>query len=142
MNKKNDYDKQADNFLKENGITFRAVLKDTKAPAWANEDGKPHPFGHHYRVTLAKGLKRLSFDFFGSAHDKEHGVKTERAYSVLACISNDCTCPETFEDFCADYGYDTDSRTAYRTFKRCAAFGKRLRAFFTEKEIAALHEIQ
>lgn len=139
---KTDYDKQADKFLADNSITFRAVLKDTKAPLWTNEDGKQAPYGHHYRVTLSKGSKRLSFDFWDCRANKDKGVKTVNAYSVLACVSGDVTCPETFEDFCSDYGCDTDSRAAYRTFKRCSAFGKRLRAFFTESEIEALREIQ
>lgn len=75
------------------------------------------------------------------AAEKAHGAHPS-AYSVLACISSDAYCPETFKDFCGDYGYETDSIKALQMFRRCSAFAKRLRAFFTAKELEALSEIQ
>ncbi len=65
-----------------------------------------------------------------------------RPYSVLARLSSDIYCPETFADFCAEYGYDEDSRKAEQTFRRCLAFSRKLHAFFTEAEIEQLSEIQ
>lgn len=63
------------------------------------------------------------------------------AYDVLACISGDACTPETFADFCAEYGYETDSIKALQTFRRVDRFAKRLRAFFTESELQELAEI-
>lgn len=134
------YEQQAQAFLTTHGIKFTCKPGNGKAPAWNDGDNTEH--GNHYRVTLSKTGKRITFDFWGSIADARAGLRTERPYSVLACLSSDATCPETFDDFCGDYGYDTDSRKAYRDFKRCAAFGKRLRAFFTEAEIEALAEIR
>jgi hypothetical protein len=98
--------------------------------------------GHHYRVTLSKPAKRLTFDFWSSIKDAEDGIETVTPYNVLACISGDAYTPETFADFCADYGYESDSIKALQTFRRCSAFAKRLRAFFTETELEQLQEIQ
>src|SRR5688572_19913177 len=56
-------------------------------------------------------------------------------YDVLACISSDIHCPETFEDFCAEFGDSKDSIKALQTFRRCSAFAKRLRSFFTKEEM-------
>jgi len=136
-----EYDTQAEQFLTSNGIKFRATLSDTKTPAWS-DNGK---HGHHYRVTLSKGNPapaRLTFDFWSSIKDAEDGIQTVTPYSVLACISGDTNTPETFADFCAEYGYEQDSIKALQTFRRCSAFSKRLRAFFTESEIEQLAEIQ
>jgi hypothetical protein len=133
----NEYDTQAEQFLTSNGIKFRATLSDTKAPAWG-DNGK---HGHHYRVTLSKPAARLTFDFWSSIADAEKGIKTVRPYSVLACISGDAYTPETFADFCGEYGYESDSIKALQTFRRCSAFAKRLRAFFTEAELEQLQEI-
>jgi len=36
-------------------------------------------------------------------------------YDVLTCLTK--YDPETFENFCSEYGYDEDSRTAERTYK-------------------------
>jgi hypothetical protein len=133
----NEYDTQAEQFLTSNEIKFRATLSDTKTPAWG-DNGK---HGHHYRVTLSKPAARLTFDFWGSIADAEKGIQTVSAYSVLACISGDAYTPETFADFCAEYGYESDSIKALQTFRRCSAFAKRLRAFFTEAELEQLQEI-
>lgn len=143
------YEQNALDFLVKHGITFRAVLaKVQKAPKWA-DDGSEH--GLQYRVTLSRKTRPggvnavhvspLSFPFWDSVSAKENG-ETPSAYDVLACISGDVHCPETFEDFCAEYGYDEDSRAAHATFKRCAALARKLRAFFSEKEIEGLSEIQ
>jgi len=133
----NEYGIQAEQFLTSNGIKFRATLSDTKSPAWGS-DGK---HGHRYRVTLSKP-KRLTFDFWSSIADAQKGIKTVRPYDVLACVNGDAYTPETFEDFCAEYGYDSDSIKALQTFRRCSAFAKRLRAFFTAEELKQLQEIQ
>ncbi len=132
-------DATAADFLARNGVKLRITLSDTKLANW-------QPSGHHYRCTLSRGNRgsllssRLTFDFFGSVSDAEKG-KDPSAYSVLACISSDATCPETFSDFCSDFGYESDSIKALQTFRRCSSFAKRLRAFFTPAEVEELSEI-
>ena len=143
------YEQTALDFLAKRGIHFRAVLSKTqKAPAWA-KDGSPH--GLCYRVTLSRNVRPggvnavhvspLSFDFWDSITAKEKG-ETPSAYDVLACISGDVHCPETFADFCGESGCDEDSRAALAMFKRCSTFARKLRAFFSEAEIEGLSEIQ
>ena len=148
------YDQQATDFLSSNGLQIRITLSDTKVPAWV-KDGV---HGHHYRVTIhrpkSKGsiltssdqpfrskARCITFDFWDSVTAMESG-ESPIPYSVLACISGDIHYAETFADFCSDYGYDQDSITALQTFRRCSAFAKRLRAFFTESELSQLSEIQ
>lgn len=120
--------------------------------------------GHHYRVTLSRtsiegeketryqrhqgklpargcSLSRITFDFFGSIADAEKNTPPT-PYSVLACISSDAHTPETFKDWCDEYGDDPDSLKALQTFRRCNTFAKRLRVFFTSAELDQLSEIQ
>lgn len=126
-----------------------------------NLEARKH--GHHYRVTVSRdqtrkgkrtpytigsaGLERvkcgnrLTFDFWGSIADAQKGEHPS-PYDVLACISSDACTPETFADWCAEYGDDTDSIKALQTFRRCNAFAKRLRAFFTPAELEQLAEIR
>ena len=140
-----EYEKQACDFLHRNRITIAIVLSGTKTAPWdSGADDGVSDSRNHYKVTLQKGRtgsKRLTFDFWGSQADKEKG-QDPTAYDVLACISSDGQCPETFRDFCADYGYDQDSRKAEQSFRKCSAFAKKLRAFFTEEEIEQLSEIR
>ena len=145
------YNQQAETFLTSNGIKFRATLSDTKTSAWSIKG----EHGHHYRVTLSKpaqhsafrGLaklagKRVVFNFWSSIADAEKGLLTVRPYDVLACISSDAYTPETFKDWCSEFGDSSDSIKALQTFRRCSAFAKRLRDFFTEAELEQLQEIR
>jgi hypothetical protein len=152
MSATTDYQKQAADFLEKFGIKFVAKLSDTKTPPWPVTNREVHKknHGHHFRVMISKGKRgqgvkfgqRVAFDFWASLADMDKGIKTVTPYDVLACISGDVNCPETFADFCAEYGYDEDSRSAEKIFKNAATFGRRLRAFFTPEEIEALQKIQ
>ena len=155
---KSQYDTQAENFLASNNIKFRAVLSDSKPAPWAMDEKPFKTEPHHFRVTLSKSgqkvgsqfsalknfrtdSKRITFDFWSSIADAEKGIETASAYSVLAWISSDANCPTTFDDFCSEYGYESDSIKALQTFRRCSSFAKRLNAFFTPGELNQLAEI-
>jgi len=155
QNTVSQYDTQAESFLAANNIKFCAVLSDSKPAPWAMQEKPFKTEPHHFRVTLSKGRPctpeytgnvcssyRLTFDFWSSIADAEKGIETVSAYSVLACISGDANCTETFADFCAEYGYETDSIKSLQAFRRCSSFAKRLQAFFTAGELAQLSEIQ
>lgn len=47
---------------------------------------------------------------------------------------------QAFEDWCACFGYDTDSRKAESTFRECEAIGKALARAFSRDELDSLHE--
>jgi len=149
---KSEYDIQAEQFLLKHGIKCRITLSDSKPAHW-------EPAGHHYRVTLSRAAdaperyqmpvdgfpqpmrpNRLAFDFWGSVADMRAGNEPT-PYDVLSCLSSDVNCPETFADYCSEFDADADSIKALQTFKRCASFGKRLRAFFTTEEQEALSQI-
>lgn len=61
------------------------------------------------------------------------------AYDILACLTK--YDPHTFEDFCADFGYDTDSRKAERTYKAVKEEWNGLQALFNNDELTELQEI-
>lgn len=136
-----NYEKQAHDFLKRFHIDamIEKGQDQCRAP-WLDDQS---PCGTKYLVTLKRnyGKDCVSFDFWGSIAGKKTGTPPS-FYDVLSCIAMDCHCPETFDDFCFEYGYDTDSRKAYATWERCLAFSKELQAFFTQDAIEALQEIQ
>ena len=131
------HEDQAEEFLRSNGLTLRCTLSDSKTPAW-NDDHA----GHHYRVTISRARAgRLTFDFWDSVANADAG-RSPTAYDVLAAISSDAYTPDTFADFCSEYGYDSDSITAKQTFTRASRFAARLRAFFSADELEQLSAIQ
>lgn len=88
---------------------------------------------NHYRVTLSRrneDNKRRQMTLYFSMGI---GIKGEpTADDVLHCLASDSAGIENardFEDWCADYGYDSDSRSAERTYKACQRQAIRLEKF-------------
>lgn len=68
------------------------------------------------------------------------GVKPSPA-EVLASMAQDgAALLQTFEDWASEYGYDTDSREAERTYNACADCGRNLRKLLSAADIDKLAE--
>lgn len=61
-------------------------------------------------------------------------------YDVLACLTT--YDPGTFEEFCANYGYDEDSRTAERVYVAVQKEFANLKRIFDPEQLEAMQEIQ
>jgi hypothetical protein len=81
---------------------------------------------NHYKCTLRFRTRRMIVIFSqGPAIDHEPTL-----IDVLDCLASDAAGVEngvSFEDWCADYGYDTDSRKAERIYKACEREAEKLR---------------
>ena len=67
-----------------------------------------------FKCRLSRNRKSYTFNFGQSI---ANGSKEPTMYDVLSCLQKyDCG---TFENFCDEYGYDTDSRKAERIYKGC-----------------------
>lgn len=64
----------------------------------------------------------------------------QTCYDVLACLTK--YNPGTFEDFCAEYGYDEDSRTAERIYIAVQNEFANLKRIFTTEQLEAMQEIE
>lgn len=62
------------------------------------------------------------------------------AYDVLTCLQKYGV--GTFEDFCSEFGYDEDSRTAEKTYKAVVKEYDNVCKIWTDEEIEELQEIQ
>jgi hypothetical protein len=117
------------------------------------------------RVIILRGEKNISFRFGMSIIDtelfsgnepdrmqhnsfkrytsvelmgKRKEVKDGLLYSVLSCIASDYFVPDTFTDFCSEFGYDEDSRKAEKLFHDCREQSTKLHTIFKEEEISCL----
>lgn len=59
--------------------------------------------------------KTKASDFGSVKSDSIHYPEPPTEYDVLACLTKNEV--GTFENFCSEFGYDTDSRTAKKTYK-------------------------
>lgn len=61
-------------------------------------------------------------------------------YDILSCLTK--YDPGTFEDFCSEFGYDTDSRKAEQTYNAVKDEYKSLCTLYSDDEMEMLTEIQ
>ena len=145
----NEYNKQASEFLKTYGLnlSIRQAIPQ-RAPLWIDKDKKIEGFyGIKYWVTLSnKDGLHYSFDFWDSIANREkikHGRNDGRpvAYDVLACLDT-YSDGESFEDFCNNFGYDTDSRQAEKTYYAVMKQIEGIKKVLSIEAIEALNNIQ
>ena len=81
-------------------------------------DAKWSAAANHYKCILKCGKRQMTVPFSqGCAHTSEPSAE-----DVLDCLASDAASVKNargFEDWCAEYGYDTDSRSAEKTFRIC-----------------------
>lgn len=68
---------------------------------------------------------------------KANAIPTE--YDILACVEKYSY--DSFSDFCAEFGYSTDSISARGTFLACGEEYAGLRRIFTEEQMEKMREI-
>lgn len=107
---KSEYEIQADKFMQDTGSKMIVGSPDYDKMPWDDKDDRyifPITF-----VRKANGeTRQFSLKFGQSIAD---GDKKPTHYDVLACLTK--SNPGSFENFCGDYGYSTDSRKAERTY--------------------------
>lgn len=181
-----EYTEQADKFLTDHKLTFRAVYVGEDCPTFCEDAAKGnllvpgtfprknHIHGSHWRLTISgEGRGHLSVDFWDSYHDalvrgaRKSGTAycsdVERslglrvgasfmdirkrypkdpkptAYDMLTSITK--SDPYDFENFCGDFGYDSDSHKAEAVYQAVVKEWKTVRRFFTPEELAEVQEI-
>lgn len=82
-----------------------------------------------YKVTLRVAGRQITVPFYmGAGHTAE-----PTAADVLYCLASDARAGDmSFDDFCSDFGYDSDSRKAEQTWKACVRMAPRVRRFLGE----------
>ena len=105
-----EYDLQAIRFAKKYGVKLVQV-GDSEHRKYFPDDDRPR---YVFKMRLQRGNKSYTFTFGQSI---VNGDSRPKMYDVLSCLQKyDCG---TFENFCDEYGFDTDSRKAERIYKGC-----------------------
>lgn len=64
-----------------------------------------------FKIRLTRNRKSYTFKYGQSINN---GSKKPDWYDILSCLTKHD--PGSFENFCADYGYEEDSRKAFKTY--------------------------
>ncbi len=112
-------------FVRKNGVRISVSYGAPENPEFIESDG--------WSVTLKMDGRQMTVPFYkGFGH---HGAKPT-AEEVLECLAMDAEGIEnvfSFEDWCAEYGYDSDSRRAEKIYNACLRQTEELRKFLGDK---------
>lgn len=133
MTEETDYEKQALHFL--NSTNTEMLIQFLKYGKHFDNDKEDRNI---YSFTLSRNGKTYQSEFGDSIQNTMDGVEPNQ-YDILACLGS--SCPESFEDFCLEYGYDNDSISALHTFEACKAEAIGLKTLFNESELQDLSDI-
>jgi len=125
-------------FVANNRIDISSVLVDCNPHMMTDK----MPEGSaHWRCTLRRGRSRMTVYFSqGPA-----AVEEPRVASVLSCLADDASSVEnaqSFEEWCRELGYDTDSRKAERTWKLIWSQVLRLKSFLGDAYETLLWKVE
>lgn len=138
MSTETDYQKQANDALAAVGATMEISQcpKNDPSPWWNASTLGPWR-GSAWSVILRNsGGASYTFKFWQGSGCKDDPTP----YDVLACLSWDSS---TFENFCDEFGYDTDSRSAHKTWVSVCGQARALKRLFPDpKHWALLQEIR
>lgn len=168
----NEYQKQALDFLAKTNTTFECKFLRNGSMTWDKDGEKrdiyqitikrgnrsyttefgqslskslkyvdPYVKGREYTATgasLKGGYKVTNLRYLNECKQVKGTPPTE--YDFLASVTE--YNPGTFEDFCGEFGYDEDSRTAERTYKAVLDEWLRISSMYSDSELQELAEIQ
>jgi hypothetical protein len=124
------YEQQAIDFANKYGVKL-SIGEPSYKDYW--NDGT---YRWVFPCSLKRGRNRYSFKFGQSIAE---GSNNPTMYDVLACLTK--YDPGTFEDFCGEFGYDTDSRKAYKTYKAVKREWENVAILFNDEQLDMLREI-
>ncbi len=114
---------------------FNIKLK-VKDIAYKSMQGDSNQKRYVFKLQLLRGRKSYTFKF-GQSIAK--GNEEPTLYDLLSCLQKYEV--GTFEDFCSEFGYDEDSRSAYKTYKAVVKEYDKVCSLFSNDELEVLQLI-
>lgn len=107
---------------------IKSEYKGDKAAPWG--DRQENWNNHIITVKNITTGKRTSFEFWASIMHPEIQTEDDLLNAFECFVSDALSGENSFEDFCNEYGYDTDSRSAERTHKACVKSNQKLKGIY------------
>ena len=120
-------------------IVINSEYLGNKAATWGD---KKNPNYHNNSVKVTHNKKSFSFDFWGSIMNPEISNDQENVFAFYCALSDGLGAKDSFENFCGEFGYDSDSRNAERIYRACEKTLKKLERVFDCDLCDLINEIQ
>jgi len=101
-----------------NNFTVSANYKGDKKANWG--DKMPENWNNHLvTVTNTDTKQRCTFEFWASISNPELSTEYDVLNAFYCFVGDAISGKMDFDEFCSEFGFDNDSRTAERTWKAC-----------------------
>ena len=134
------YETEARDFMTRNKIKMSITFKDREVNRFWNENTKRNRYSVYIQNTDTN--ETMCVIFWDSVYDTEHNI-TPTCYDILACLTK--YDPGEYEEFCSEFGYETETEnqfgrftrneTAYKIWRACCDEWKKVKRVFGEGEM-------
>lgn len=111
---------------------------DSRVNTWLSQMTLDQYCIRHYRMPF-NALWREEKNRVKKAWETQVKNATPNEYNILACL--DSHIPDTFDEFCNEFGYSNDSISALKTYLACQEEAAKLKKIFTKEQLEELEEI-
>lgn len=122
-----DYNKEIIKILNKSGIETDIAYITRSYTNWDKDN-----LHNQYKVVLKRGNEQMQFDFWDSLYNTQNNIRPS-TYDVIACL--EWYDIYDFEDFCLNFGYNTDSIKAFEIYKTYQKQQKELFKLIPEEKI-------
>jgi len=158
-----DIETAVDEFLKSIDVTVATVCRgERNSEGWVHDlwdvsfirgDGLRGVLDTEFRtgvghrkasIPMPADIRRLAPNILMRVEWEKRYIKpvAPPAASILSSLILDSGIGgSTFEEFCGDFGYDTDSRKAFDTYMACQKILNKVRALFSPEEIERITDL-
>jgi hypothetical protein len=94
---------------------IKASYKGNKKADWNDNNFN----NHMVKVTNTEIQQSITFEFWASIANPELTKEYDILNAFYCFVSDAVGADGTFENFCSEFGYDSDSRAAEKIYKKC-----------------------
>jgi len=117
---------------------IKASYKGTKKAEWSSNNFN----NHMITITNTETNEKITFEFWASIAKPELTEEYDILNAFYCFVSDAVGATETFENFCSNFGYDTDSRTAEKIYRKCKKQLEKLQKIYNSDIYELANELQ
>jgi hypothetical protein len=112
---KPEHAEQETNKATYKNFEIKASYKGNKKAEWSEDNFN----NHMVKVTNTETQQSITFEFWASIAEPELKKEYDILNAFYCFVSDALAGNDSFEDFCGNFGYDTDSRKAEKIHRKC-----------------------
>ncbi len=113
---------------------FGMSINDTKTIQLFNKPLIKETYQYHGRKYFTREVKEFH-ELKNKIFLDYREIQLSMLYLILCCVRSEFYIPPIFEDFCSEFGYDTNSRKAFSMWQESLKVSQKFQSIFTDEEI-------